>query len=79
MNLADIQHGFHATLTADSAPAPAPVPSERAMPVLPAAAAATGGDSQAAARGRAVYLNNYRAQLIGCLEESYPLLRAFIG
>jgi len=29
--------------------------------------------------GRAVYLNNYRAQLVGCLEESYPLLRAFIG
>jgi hypothetical protein len=29
--------------------------------------------------GRAVYLNNYRAQLVGCLEESYPQLRAFIG
>jgi hypothetical protein len=29
--------------------------------------------------GRAVYRNNYRAQLVGCLEESYPLLRAFIG
>lgn len=29
--------------------------------------------------GRAVYLNNYRAQLVACLEESYPLLRAFIG
>jgi hypothetical protein len=29
--------------------------------------------------GRAVYQNNYRAQLVGCLEESYALLRAFIG
>ena len=29
--------------------------------------------------GRAVYQNNYRAQLVGCLEASYPLLRAFIG
>jgi hypothetical protein len=29
--------------------------------------------------GRAVYRNNYRAQLVGCLEESYPLLRTFIG
>jgi len=29
--------------------------------------------------GRAVYQNNYRTQLAGCLEESYPLLRAFIG
>lgn len=29
--------------------------------------------------GRAVYRNNYRAQLVGCLEESYPMLRAFIG
>ena len=29
--------------------------------------------------GRAVYQNNYRAQLVGCLEESYPLLRTFIG
>lgn len=32
-----------------------------------------------AGRGRAVYQNNYRAQLVGCLEESYPQLRAFIG
>lgn len=29
--------------------------------------------------GRAVYQNNYRAQLVGCLDESYPQLRAFIG
>lgn len=29
--------------------------------------------------GRAVYQNNYRAQLVSCLEESYPQLRAFIG
>lgn len=29
--------------------------------------------------GRAVYQNNYRAQLVSCLEESYPHLRAFIG
>ncbi|SFF69329.1 Putative DNA-binding domain-containing protein [Duganella sp. CF458] len=29
--------------------------------------------------GRAVYQNNYRAQLVGCLEESYPQLRTFIG
>ena len=29
--------------------------------------------------GRAVYRNNYRAQLVSCLEESFPLLRTFIG
>lgn len=52
MNLADLQHGFHAMLTADAS---------------------------AETQGRAIYLNNYRAQLVGCLEESYPLLRAFIG
>ena len=54
MNLADLQHGFRAMLTAEAPPA-------------------------ANAPGHAVYLNNYRAQLVGCLEESYPLLRTFIG
>lgn len=54
MNLADLQHGFHATLT-NAASAPR------------------------TSLGNAVYQNNYRAQLVGCLEESYPLLRAFIG
>lgn len=29
--------------------------------------------------GLAVYQNNYRAQLVGCLETSYPQLRAFMG
>lgn len=29
--------------------------------------------------GLAVYQNNYRAQLVGCLEQSYPQLRAWIG
>jgi hypothetical protein len=29
--------------------------------------------------GLAVYQNNYRAQLVGCLEESYPQLRAHMG
>lgn len=36
-------------------------------------------DAAANAPGHAVYLNNYRAQLLACLEQSYPLLRAFIG
>jgi hypothetical protein len=31
------------------------------------------------AAGLAVYQNNYRAQLVGCLEASYPLLRARMG
>jgi hypothetical protein len=31
------------------------------------------------AAGLAVYQNNYRAQLVGCLETSYPLLRARMG
>jgi hypothetical protein len=35
----------------------------------------TGGDR----RGLAVYQNNYRAQLVGCLEATYPHLRTFIG
>lgn len=29
--------------------------------------------------GLAVYQNNYRAQLVGCLEASYPLLRSRMG
>lgn len=29
--------------------------------------------------GLHVYQNNYRAQLVGCLEQTYPCLRAFIG
>jgi len=29
--------------------------------------------------GLAVYQNNYRAQLVGCLEESFPQLRAWMG
>jgi hypothetical protein len=31
------------------------------------------------AAGLAVYQNNYRAQLVGCLDASYPLLRARMG
>ena len=60
MNLADIQDGFQAMLTA---PAGVCAPGPGAPP----------------GPGRAVYQNTYRAQLVGCLEESYPLLRAFIG
>jgi hypothetical protein len=29
--------------------------------------------------GLAVYQNNYRAQLVGCLEESFPQVRAWMG
>lgn len=50
----------------------------RAMLAGPSAAEGSHGAVPPGA-GRAVYLNNYRAQLVGCLEESYPLLRAFIG
>lgn len=32
-----------------------------------------------AAAGLTVYQNNYRAQLVGCLEVSYPLVRRWIG
>jgi hypothetical protein len=42
-----------------------------------AAAPATG--HLAAGAGLAVYRNNYRAQLVGCLQESFPQLRARIG
>ena len=31
------------------------------------------------ARGLPVYLNNYRAQLMGCLETSYPLTLSWLG
>jgi hypothetical protein len=41
-------------------------------------AASLGGDARALA-GLAVYQNNYRAQLMGCLEQSYPKLRAWLG
>ncbi len=40
--------------------------------------ASLGADARAMA-GLAVYQNNYRAQLVGCLEQSYPQLRAWIG
>ena len=44
----------------------------------------TGASSDAASRlgtdaGLAVYQNNYRAQLVGCLEQAYPQLRRRIG
>jgi hypothetical protein len=32
-----------------------------------------------AMEGLAIYQNNYRAQLVGCLELSYPKLRAWLG
>ncbi|WP_248797476.1 DNA-binding domain-containing protein [Pseudomonas sp. MWU13-2105] len=33
----------------------------------------------AARSGLSVYQNNYREQLLGCLEEAFPLVRAWIG
>jgi hypothetical protein len=41
------------------------------------AAIRLGGERAAA--GLAVYQNNYRGQLVGCLREAYPQLRAWIG
>lgn len=35
--------------------------------------------SPRAMAGLAIYQNNYRAQLVGCLELSYPKLRAWLG
>jgi len=32
-----------------------------------------------ASPGLAVYRNNYRVQLVGCLEQTFPCLRAFVG
>ena len=29
--------------------------------------------------GLAVYLNNYRSQLLACLTESFPAVRAWVG
>lgn len=40
--------------------------------------ASLGADARAMA-GLAVYQNNYRAQLMGCLEQSYPQVRTWIG
>ena len=40
------------------------------------AAARLGTDIMA---GLSVYQNNYRAQLVGCLEESFPQVRAWLG
>ncbi|HZW20837.1 DNA-binding domain-containing protein [Noviherbaspirillum sp.] len=39
-------------------------------------AARLGGGKRA---GLAVYQNNYRAQLVGCLEQSFPQVRAWMG
>lgn len=40
------------------------------------AAIRLGADAMA---GLAIYQNNYRAQLVGCLEEAFPQVRAWIG
>jgi hypothetical protein len=65
MKLADMQHDFRRWLTA-SAP--------------DAAMRLAGGDGRAGeGAGLAVYQNNYRAQLVGCLRESFPQLRAHLG
>lgn len=42
-------------------------------------AGASLGSGARAMAGLAVYQNNYRARLVGCLEQSYPQLRAWIG
>ncbi len=42
----------------------------------PEAAAHLGGTARA---GLSVYQNNYRGQLVGCLEEAFPQVRAWIG
>lgn len=64
MMLADLQSDFRRWLTSASADA---------------AGRLGGGASVGADAGLAVYQNNYRAQLVGCLRESYPRLRAFLG
>uniref|UniRef100_UPI003F4994E8 HvfC/BufC family peptide modification chaperone n=1 Tax=Cupriavidus yeoncheonensis TaxID=1462994 RepID=UPI003F4994E8 len=46
------------------------------MTASPDAAGRLGAD---AAAGLAVYQNNYRAQLIGCLETSFPRVHAWMG
>lgn len=64
MRLADMQHDFRRRLTGSA----------------PDAARSLAGDGGAGeGAGLAVYQNNYRAQLVGCLQESYPQLRAHIG
>lgn len=40
---------------------------------------ATPSPSLGPAAGLAIYQNNYRAQLIGCLQQSYPKLRDWLG
>ena len=47
--------------------------------LVKAESSASLGDDARAMAGLAVYQNNYRAQLVGCLEQSYPQLRAWIG
>jgi len=47
--------------------------------LVKAESSASLGDGARAMAGLAVYQNNYRAQLVGCLEQSYPQLRAWIG
>lgn len=64
MKLAELQRDFRSWLT-DAGSA--------------AAASAAGRLGGGDAPGLAVYQNNYRAQLVGCLRESYPQLRAHIG
>jgi hypothetical protein len=63
MMLTELQRDFQQWLTA-------------ATPDI--AARAVGGEARIMA-GLAVYQNNYRAQLVGCLEACYPKLHAWLG
>jgi hypothetical protein len=64
MSLELLQRDFHLWLTGANADA---------------AARLAGAEPGAESPGLAVYQNNYRAQLVGCLQVSYPKLRTHMG
>jgi hypothetical protein len=84
MMLADLQRDFHRWLTTatqgDTLRDATRVATRAATDVAIGAAIGTanGVDAPVMA-GLAVYQNNYRAQLMGCLELSYPRLRRWLG
>jgi hypothetical protein len=91
MMLADLQRDFQQWLTAATPDAAARIATRVATRVAARAdagaaarvdaradAQAVGGGQRAMA-GLAVYQNNYRAQLVGCLEACYPKLHTWLG
>ena len=72
MTLAELQHDFRAWLVETPDETSGDTPDETSADPAPRPGAHL-------TAGLAVYRNNYHAQLAGCLEESFPQVRAWLG